>query len=103
MNRKREQRNHSRSNCDHDRAQPLNPCIDESHFEWLASLMGLFYIVEQHDDVTDNDSDKAGNTKKCHEAKWYVHDPQGSDCANNSEGCCRKYKERLHCVLKLHH
>src|SRR5262249_1630377 len=64
--------------------------------------MRLFDIVKQHDDVADDDSDKASDTEKCHEPKRYAHDPEGGDRADNSKRRCREYKEWLDGVLKLH-
>src|SRR5260370_35228798 len=59
---------------DHHRSNTLNPGVRKSALQRLSLVMHLFDEVEQHDDMADDDSDEAGNSKECNESEGRAHD-----------------------------
>src|SRR5579864_2881234 len=60
----------------HHGSNTLNSGIRKSAFQRLSLFVHLLNEVEEHDDMAYDDSDEAGHSKKCHEAKGRTHDCQ---------------------------
>src|SRR5260370_18743882 len=73
---KRKQRKNGRAYGDHHGSNTLNAGIRKSAFQRLALVGHLLNEVEQDDDMAYDDSNEAGHSKKCHEAKRRSHDCQ---------------------------
>src|SRR5260370_6160992 len=59
--------------------------------------------IEEHDDMTDDDANQAGNAQKCHETERRSSDKQSKNSAHDSVRHSRKDKERLDGVIELQH
>src|SRR5689334_16679787 len=57
-------------------AEPEKSSIGKSTLERFTLFVHLLNEVEQHDDMAYDDSNQAGYSKKCHEAKGCAHDCQ---------------------------
>src|SRR5258708_15945997 len=65
--------------------------------------MFLFNEVEEHDDMTHDQSDQADDSQKGHKPEWCSHDPECGQSAHNSVRHCREDDKRLDCVFELIH
>src|SRR5258708_15955872 len=65
--------------------------------------MYLLDEMEEHDDMTHDDANQAGNAQKCHEAERRSGDKKSKQCAHDSVGHSRKDQERLDGVIELQH
>src|SRR5713101_1398726 len=61
---------------DHHGPNTLNAGIGKSTLQRFALFVHVLNEIEQHDDVADDDANKAGYSKKSHEAKGRAHDCQ---------------------------
>src|SRR6266566_894674 len=74
---KRKQSEDSCAHGDHHGPNALNTGIGKSTLQRLALFVHLLNEIEQHNDMAYDDSNQAGYSKKCHEAKRRAHDCQG--------------------------
>ncbi len=77
MHSQREQRQYGCTNGDHHGTQTNDTSVDDRFLKWLTQGMAFLDEVEEHNDVTDDDADEAGDSEKCHETEGGVHDPKG--------------------------
>src|SRR5215510_2371419 len=63
--------------------------------------MTLFDKVEQHDDMTDDHTNKTDYTQKSHEPERRIHNPQRSQRAHHTVRNRGKNDEWLHGIFEL--
>src|SRR6266849_2709877 len=65
--------------------------------------MLLFNEVEEHDDVTHDQSDQADDSQKSHKPEGRAHDPERRKSSDNPVRHCREDDKRLDSVFELIH
>src|SRR6185369_6652446 len=98
-----EQRDYCRSNRNHHWSQTHDPGIQQRFDQRRTFGVFLFDEVKQHDNVTDDYTDKTHYPKERHEAKRLAHNPQRCQRAHHAERHRRKHDEWFDRILELKH
>jgi len=76
VQRKGEERQHSRADRDHDRAEAHDSRVDQRLFEGLAFFVHFLDEIKEDDHMAHDDADQACHAQKCHEAERHAHHRQ---------------------------